>query len=118
MNFYERIRDNTATKLIAKYGSRLTFTRIERGEYDPATGSSPETRTTYTARAVKDSFSVHERNDSSIQIDDIKLLVEAVDEGFRVSDLVSIDSQEYKIVRPNPIKPASTVVAYELQVRK
>lgn len=114
---YASLRDNTATRLIKKFGRRHTFTRVSYGAYDPATGTSAETESAFTAYAVKDDFSAFERNDSSIQIDDIKLIAEASG-AFEVDDLIDIESQDYRIVRVNPIKPADVVVAYELQVRK
>ena len=119
MTFYTNLRDNTAAKLIKKFGRLHTFTRVTYGAYDPATGTSAETTATFTANAVKDEFSAFERNDSSIQIDDIKLIAEASDLiTFEIDDSITIESQEYKLTRVNPIKPGATVVAYELQARK
>lgn len=119
MSFYENLRDNTATKLITKYGRAHTFVRVTEGVYDPTSGTTVgDTETTFTANAVKDEFSAFERNDSSIQIDDIKLIAEAVSNGFEVDDSITIESQQYKLTRVNPIKPGAVVVAWELQARK
>lgn len=118
MSFYENLRDNTATKLITQYGRAHTFTRVTYGAYDPVSGTSEETSATFTANAVKDEFSAFERNDSSIQVDDIKLIAEAVTEGFLIDDAITVESEEYKLTRVNPIKPGAVVVAYELQARK
>ncbi len=118
MSFYESLRDNTATKLITQYGRSHTFTRVTYGAYDPLSGTSAETEATFTANAVKDDFSAYERNDSSIQIDDVRLIAEAISEGFLVDDAITIESEEYKLVRVNPIKPGAVVVAWELQARK
>ena len=115
MTFYSRMNE-TATRMITKYGRVLTFTHIELGVYDPETGTSPETATTYTANIVKDEFSSFERNDSSIEVNDIKLIGEVA--SFAIDDTVSIESEDYRVVKVNPIKPGPTVVAYELQVRK
>lgn len=118
MSFYENLRDNTAAKLIKKYGRQHTFTRVTKGSYDPVSGTTTgDTQTQFTAYAVKEDFSAYERNDSSIQIDDIKLVAEASG-SFEVDDQITIESQEYKLVRVNPIKPGAIVVAYELQARK
>lgn len=114
---YAGLRDNTANKLIQRFGRLHTFTRVTYGAYNPATGTSAETSTTFTAYAVKDEFSAFERNDGSIRIDDVKMIAEASG-SFEVDDCVTIESQEYTLVRVNPIKPGDTVVAYELQVRK
>lgn len=115
MSIYDRL-NNTATSLITKYGRPLVFTKVTLGAFDPATGTSPETSTTYTANIVKDQFNTFERSDSSIQVDDLKLIGEVAT--YAIDDTVSIESQDYRLVRVDPIKPGPTVVAYELQVRK
>ncbi len=119
MNFdYASLRDNTATRLIMRFGREHTFTRITKGAYDPASGSSSKTESTFIANAVKEEFNAFERQDSSIQIDDIKLIAEAVAEGFEVNDRITIESQEYKLTMADPIKPGPTVVAWNLRARK
>lgn len=118
MSFYEGLRDNTATKLITKFGRSHTFTRITKGAYDPVTGTSAKTESTFTAYAVKEQFSAYERNNTSIGITDIKFMAEAVSEGFEVGDRVTIEGEEYKVSFVDPIKPASVVVAYNLRVVK
>ena len=115
---YSGLRDNTATRLITRFGREHTFTRVTYGAYDPVSGTSPETSATFTANAVKEEFSAFERNDSSIQVDDIKLIAEAVSDGFEVDDSITIESEEYKLIRVDPIKPGPTVVAWTLQARK
>lgn len=118
MSVYARL-NNTATRLIANYGRSFTFTRVTQGAYDPITGTAPETSSTFTANAVKDEFSSFERNDSSIQVDDIKLIAESSGSiDFKVDDLVEIEGLDYRLLRVNPIKPGASVVAYELQARK
>lgn len=118
MSFYEGIRDNVATKLIRQYGCLHTFTRITKGAYDPASGSTTgDTSSNFTAYAVKESYSSFERNDSSIQVDDIKLTAEASG-GFQVDDQVTIEGQEYKLVMVDPVKPVDIITHYELQARK
>ena len=116
MSFYGNLRDNVATKLITKYGALHTFTRSEPGAYDPASGTRPQALTTYTANMVKDSYNAFERGDSNIQVGDIKIIAEVAT--FEINDTVSVDSQDYRLVNVNPIKPGPTVVAYELQARK
>lgn len=119
MSFYEDLRDNTATALITEFGSLHTFTRVTKGIYDPVSGSSVgDTSATFTANAVREEISAFERQDSSIKVDDVKLLAEAVGNGFKIDDQVTIDSQEYKLVMVDPIKPGSVVVAWRLQARK
>lgn len=119
MSIYTRL-NATATRLVEKFGSELTFTRVTKGTFDPATGSSSgDTTQTYTANAVKDTFSQLERSDSSVEIGDIRLIAETATFGpYAVDDLVAIDGFSYRLVNVDPIKPGPTVVAYELQARK
>lgn len=118
MSFYASLRDNTATPLISEFGVSYTFSRTTKGAYDPATGStSGDSTATFTALAVRDEFSAYERSDSSIQINDIKFICEAVSEGFQVGDHVEIEGIDYQVMRATPIKPANIAVAWELQVR-
>lgn len=118
MSFYENLRDGTANTLITKYGRSFTFTRVTKGTYDPAIGSTTgDTSATFTSYAVKADFSAYERNDSSIQIDDVRLIALASG-GFLVDDFVTIEGEEYRLIKVDPIKPAAVVVAYKLQARK
>jgi len=107
----------SADDLIAQFGRTLSFTRITQGAYDPATGTTTDVETPYTAKAVRTRFSVEERRDSSIQVDDIKLVAEA-DGAYTVNDKVSIDSEDFLIVRSDPIRPADVTLAYTLQARR
>lgn len=116
MSIYKRL-NSTANRLIKDYGRSFTFTRITQGEYNAASGEMPETTSTYTANAVKDSYNSFERGDSSIQVNDIKLIAESSG-NYNLDDLVLIEDQQYRIIGVDPIKPGATVVAYELQARK
>ena len=118
MSFYQHVRDNTATPLIAKYGRTFNFERVVKGAFDPATGQTiGDTVTTYTADAVKSKWTATERADSSIETNDIKLIAEAAG-AYQVDDNVEIEGSSYKLVNVLPIKPGPTVVAYTLQARK
>lgn len=118
MSFYENLRDGTANKLITKYGREFTFTRVTKGAYDPATGNtSGDTSVSFSSTAVKSDFSAYERNDSSIKIDDVRLIALASG-AFLVDDFVTIEGEEYRLIRVDPIKPGSIVVAYTLQATK
>ncbi|MFW0776356.1 MAG: hypothetical protein ACN2B6_01370 [Rickettsiales bacterium] len=115
---YASLRDNTATRLITRFGREHTFTRIIDGDYDPASGTSSQTETTFTANVVKEEFNAFERSDSSVQVDDIKMIAEAATDGFQVGDLVTVEGLEYSLTMADPIKPGPTVVAWNLRARK
>lgn len=102
-------------ELIKELGVKYTFTHTTQGAYDPATGTTTDTISTYTAYAVRDEFSAYERNDSSIAVGDIKMIGESAN--YAVDDTVTIDSIVYKIMRAAPVKPGATTMVYNLQLR-
>ena len=116
MSVYSRLL-STADRLIAKYGVQYTFTTTVQGAYDPATGSpGSTTSTTYTADCVRDEYSTFEKNNASVEVNDIKMIGEVAP--YILDDTVTIDSDVYRIVSIDPIKPGPTVLAYMLQLRK
>lgn len=116
MSIYTRLAA-TAVRLIEKYGVEYTFTNVTQGAFDPATGSpASSTSTTYTAHAVRDEYSTFEKNNASVEVDDIKLIAEVA--SYTIDDTVSVDSEVYRVVSVDPIKPGATTVAYMLQLRK
>ncbi|HEI6925345.1 TPA: hypothetical protein SK275_004412, partial [Yersinia enterocolitica] len=48
---------------------------------------------------------------------DIKLVATA-DVEIWVDDIVIIDEKQYRVIEPNPIKPANEVISYQLQLRR
>lgn len=117
MSFYESLRDNTATKLIKKYGVLTTFKRVARGAYDPASGGTTSTTSTFTAYAVREEITKGNRADGAIQEHDYNLIAEASG-GFLVNDVVVVDGSDHTVIRVDEIKPGAVVVAYNLAVKK
>lgn len=116
MSLYPRLY-NTALRLLQNYGVEYTFTHITPGAYDPATDTdAPGTSTDYTAYCVRDQYSVLEKADSSVEVGDISMIATVAN--FDVDDLVEIDSEDYRIVNVEPIKPGPTTLAYILQLRR
>lgn len=113
MSFYGNLAA-TALKLLTKYGYEVTFTHVEQGAFDPDTLTTSDVTSTYTATIVKDEYSTLERQSSAIKQGDIKLI--CTHANFNVSDTVAIDGIDYRIMDVSPIKPAQTILAYELQV--
>ena len=105
------------TQLIADFGQQYTFTHIEPGAYNPATGTtSGDVTTTYTTYCVRDSFSNMDRQNSDIEQSDIKLIAEWAD--YQLDDTVSINGENYRIINPAKVIPGDTGMIFELQVRK
>lgn len=117
MSFYDEMAD-IALELITEFGASISFSRVTEGVYDPASGKTiGDAEEVFSVNCVKDTFSSFERSDSSIEVGDIKLIAAATHD-FAVDDTATINGLDYKLVMVDPIKPANTVVAYELQARR
>ena len=108
---------NTAKSLIENFGSTIPIKKISAETYNTITGEVATTETTSTIYAVKINYNRNEINDTSILIDDIKLYI-AGDTKIEQTDKLVIEGNEYNIINITEIKPANTVVYYEVQVRK
>jgi len=107
---------SSATFMIKRFGRSLTFTRVTKGSYDPNTGQTTDTTTTYTKYGCTFDYSDQERLETTIQEGDRRVLAEAYD--YKVGDKVSLDSETYRIIEVSQIKPGDTNMAVNLQVRK
>jgi hypothetical protein len=94
----------------------LTFTRTTKGAYDPNTGTTSDTSSTFQKYACVFDYTDSERADSRIELGDRRVLAEG--HAYKINDLVSIDSEDYRIISISNIQPSSTIVACNLQVRK
>jgi hypothetical protein len=102
--------------MIAKFGTQYTFTRVTKGTYDPATGTTTDTSSTYTAYACLFDYSGADRADGSVLQGDRRMLAESGT--YEVGDTVVVGSETYRIISISDIGPSGTVVASNLQVRK
>ena len=106
----------SAERMIKKFGRKLTFTRLVKGEYAPTLGRTiNDTTTTYTAYAVQSNWTTSEKTAGNILDGDIKLIAEVAD--YKKDDNISIDGKPYKIESFEKIQPASDRLLYILQVR-
>lgn len=106
----------SASKLIKQFGRVYTFTRTTAGAYDPATGKTTDTTTTFTKSACTFDYSDADRADGTILQGDRRVLAEGY--AYQVGDKIAIDGDSYKVISITNIQPAGTVVAANLQVRK
>ena len=105
----------TATRLIQKYGSVLTFTRVTGTVRDPETRQQTQTTETYTAYCVKSDYDQSDIDGSTIQRDDIRLIAE--DGNYALGDTVNIGGIVHTILNVNRTKPGDESLKFELQVR-
>ena len=116
MSFNYTALQSSAGTLLQRFGRQLTFTRTTDGSYDPDTGTTSPTTATFTKYGCVFEYSDSERGDQNIEEGDRRVLAEG--HAYQVGDLVSLDSETYRIITVGNIQPADTVVACNLQVRK
>lgn len=119
---YTRSR-GTAERLLGKFGAagairRAVFTPNPDTPWDPSSGTT--TVTDYPATMVVLSYANSEVDGTLIQQTDKRVLVST--KGLAITPattdtLVTPDDQALSMVNVSPLKPAATVVLYELQAR-
>ncbi len=113
---YKPVQD-LATRSMDRFGREYTFTRVAQGAYDPATGESPETTTTYTSNTVWLNFSRAEIDGTNVQTGDAAPLIDNSTEP-KQGDTFIRKGQTWRIIDFETIEPANDVVLYRLQVRR
>lgn len=121
MSLYTELR-STAGRLLTSYGQSMTLTKRASGAYNPATGASTVTETTYTVRGAVFDYSggAYKLAPMLIQAGDRRALVAA--DGLSVApepaDRLTIAGAIWSIVTVTPTDPGGTAVVYECQVRR
>lgn len=106
----------TATRLLTKFGQELTFTRTSKGAYDPATGTTTDTTSTFTKNGVLFDYRDADIGDQTVLAGDRRLVAEA--HTYEVGDTVEIDSDTYRVISVSANQPGDTALVSELQIRK
>ena len=115
MSFNYASLKNTADALLTKFGEILTFTRTAQGVYDPITGTTSNTTSTFDKLAVALEYSDQDIADGSIERGDRKLIAEAY--GYEIGDTVVINGTSFTVVNVSITSPSDTVVVATLQIR-
>lgn len=106
----------SATRMLTKFGALYTFTRVTKGTYSPATGTTTDTSATYTKYACLFDYTDADRGDGSILQGDRRMLAEG--HSYEVGDTVAVGGDTFRIISISDIGPSGTVVASNLQIRK
>lgn len=106
----------SATRMITKFGAQYTFTRVAKGAYSAATGTTTDTTTTYQKYACLFDYSDTDLADGAILQGDRRMLAEG--HSYQVGDTVVVGSQTYRIISISDVGPGGSVVASNLQIRK
>ncbi|EOZ6412472.1 hypothetical protein ACQUXI_001543 [Cronobacter turicensis] len=111
---YERMRA-TARRLLGSNGT--TWKVIRPGGVEVTAGVEhvrPETR--FDAIGVRSDYKPAEVDGTLIIGGDVRIIFTA-EKKLLVGDLVDIDGTQYRIVNPNPVKPADLIICYRAQLR-
>ncbi|EOL9050869.1 hypothetical protein ACVUJJ_000421 [Cronobacter turicensis] len=111
---YQRKR-SSAERLLRGYGTTWKITRP--GEVEVIAGEEhvrPETH--FDAVGVRSDYKPAEVDGTLIIGGDVQIVFTA-DQELLVGDLVDIDGTQYRIVNPNPVKPADLLICYRAQLR-
>lgn len=117
MGFYDNLQ-NTASKLLQKYGQQISFLRTTPGVYDPSTGEpASSTDTLFTGYGAVMEYSAMEKTGDSIQDGDIKIILEKSTVTPEVGDIVTANGKSFVAVHIKHTNPAGTIVMTEIQAR-
>ncbi|WP_368893572.1 hypothetical protein [Kluyvera ascorbata] len=112
---YLRMRA-TATKLLTENGKMYLLTR-GGGTIRDLFGKEVTTPfVTASVTGVITEYSSREIDGSLIATGDKKLAATAETE-VRIDDRIEIDGKKWRVVQPNPVKPAGVLISYNIQLR-
>jgi len=103
-----------ADRLLNQFGASLTFTRQSGETFDPATGTTTASEETFSRDVVWLDYDNDEIDGSIVQRGDARLLIQGE---VKVDDRVEKYGENWKVVTASPLKPASTLLYTEAQVR-
>lgn len=106
---------NKATQLITSFGRQLTFTRVTNSSYDPATGKTANTETTYSKFSCVFDYNEQDRADGTVLQGDKRLLAEPYT--YEVGDKVDVDGKLYEVLSVKFSMPADVILSVTMQIR-
>lgn len=122
--FYDEMQE-MASELIAEFGQALTHISVTEGVYNPATGTTTNTTTTQNGFGAIFEFTNQEAGviqtaGGLVQTNDRKLLLSSsgITVGPLPNDTMTVDGVVYTVLKVQTLKPAATVVMYELHLRR
>lgn len=112
---YRRMRA-TATRLLTENGKTYHLTRGGGTVRDQFGKEVTTPAITATVTGVITEYSTREIDGSLIATGDKKLAATFETE-VRIGDLIDIDGKKWRVVQPNPVKPADVLISYNIQLR-
>lgn len=111
---YQRMQART-TRMLRQNGARYNVTR--KGSVTVIGGVENKTEEVrFTAVGVKTEYAPGEIDGTVIVNGDVQIVFTAEQE-IKIGDVVDIDATPYRVVKPNPAKPAVLVLCYKAQLR-
>lgn len=111
---YQRMQA-TATRLLTENG--LQYDVMRKGAISMLGGKEVhQPDHAFTATGVRVDYNPKEIDGEFILAGDVRIVFTAKPE-LLVGDLVNVDGKQYRIFRPNPIKPGAMVISYRAQLR-
>ena len=115
--FYDNLQ-KTATRLLKSKGQKLSFTRKVETDFDSATGVKTNSDFTYNAYGAVFDYKLSEIDGTVIEAGDIRLMLEKTTTAPLKSDLVKVDSVNYRVMDVMKSSPAGTITHYTCRLRK
>ncbi|MDM3178667.1 hypothetical protein OGV46_09125 [Citrobacter sp. Cf108] len=112
---YLRMRA-TATRLLTENGKAYQLTRGGSAIRDQFGKEVTTPTVTATVTGVITEYSSREIDGSLIATGDKKLAATFETE-VRIDDRIEIDGKKWRVVQPNPVKPADVLISYNIQLR-
>lgn len=111
---YQRMQART-TRMLRQNG--MTYNVTRKGSVTVIGGVEHKTEAVrFTAVGVKTEYAPGEIDGTVIVNGDVQIVFTAEQE-IKIGDVVDIDGTAYRIVKPNPAKPAVLVLCYKAQLR-
>ena len=107
---------NTATRLLTENGKAYQLTRAGSTIRDQFGKEVTTPAITAIVTGVVTDYSSREIDGSLIATGDKKLAATATTE-VRIGDHIEIDGKKWRVVQPNPVKPADVLISYNIQLR-
>ena len=118
-DFYQGKAD-LATRLITKRGQPISMTKKGKpaGGRDPITGlpTPAEPDVTISGHGIKLSYTKAEVDGESVIFGDCKL--KFVGETPIIGMITTIDGEDWRVMKPNPLTPAGITLLYDVQLRR
>lgn len=111
---YARMRA-TAKRLLTENGMKYDVTR--KGSITVVAGKEVhQPDEDFIAVGVRSDYEPDEIDGKTILAGDVRIVFTA-DAELMIGDLTEVDGKQYRIVKPNPVKPGPIVLCYKAQLR-